>query len=375
MADFNLEKFWEDDELAHEERCFSKKAPQVALGIRMGDECVFAELGEEGNQFVPLPRDRRIELNKRYNEKALKIVGRKLLREEFPEPDSEFPAFRRIGEVFGGQYIFNGTSEWLTESCSTPGELEKLLDRVERLSTSDLREFILPANWESEKKRIFEKYGKKPRTFGGIRGPVTLATSIYGSENLIFLIYDEPDLAKRFSEAICSVILKYAVIFIEEAGYTKDNFPHGFGFNDDNCCLLTPDMYELFGAPILKKVFETFSPNPEDRRYQHSDSAMGHIVPILARFNLTGCNFGPTVLISHIRKYMKNTTIEGVISPITFMNNDEKSLVAEVKRDCEMARENDIRGVNLNTAGSINDGSRLTSMRLIMETISEYGRY
>ncbi len=372
MTGFDLEKFWADDALAHEKRCFSKKAPQVALGIRMSDECVFAELGVEGNPFWPLPRERRIELNKRYNEKALRIVGRKLLREELPEPDSEFPAYRRIGEVFGGKYVFNGTTEWLTQSCSTPKELEKLLDKVDRL---DLREFILPRNWESEKKRIFEKYGKKPPLFGGIRGPVTLATSIYGAENLIFLIYDEPDLAKRFSETICKVILGYAEIFIEEAGYTKENFPHGFGFSDDNCCLLTPDMYELFAAPILQKVFDTLSPDPGDRRYQHSDSAMGHIVPILARFNLTGCNFGPTVTISHIRKYMKNTTIYGAISPITFMYNDEKALVAEVKRDCEMARENDIRGVDLTTAGSINNGSLLKSMRLIMETISEYGRY
>jgi uroporphyrinogen decarboxylase len=51
MYDVDIERFWRDDELAHEENCFSEKAPQVALGIRMSNECVFAELGVEGNQW------------------------------------------------------------------------------------------------------------------------------------------------------------------------------------------------------------------------------------------------------------------------------------------------------------------------------------
>ena len=123
--DLDIEQFWKDDELAHEEDCFSKRAPQVALGIRMSDECVFAELGEEGQPWGVTPRERRIELNKRYNEKALKIVGRKLLREDYPTEDMQFPAFRRIGEVFGGQYVFDGTTEWLRGSITTPQELEK----------------------------------------------------------------------------------------------------------------------------------------------------------------------------------------------------------------------------------------------------------
>ena len=134
-------------------------------------------------------------------------------------------------------------------------------------------------------------------------------------------------------------------------------------------------MYEMFAAPILARVFQKMAPNPGDRRYQHSDSAMEHIVPILARFNLTGCNFGPTVTIRHIRKYMKRTTIRGQLAPFTFMSNDEEKIVAEVRRDCEMAREGDLRGVDLTTAGSINNGSLLTSMRAVMAAIQNYGRY
>lgn len=371
--DLDIEQFWKDEETAHEENCFSKNAKQVALGIRMSDECVFAELGEEGEPWGYTPPQRRLELNKRYNEKALQIVGRKLLSEKEPEPeDSQFPAFRQIGEVFGGEYVFDGKTTWLEGHLEDEEALEKKLDEIDHM---DLRSFILPANWDAEKKRIYETYGKRPRMFTGVRGPVTLATSVFGIENLIFLMYDDPDLAQRFSETIARVILAYHDIFREEAGYTPENFPHGFAFFDDNCCLLNAEMYESFGYPILKKVFDHCSPNPGDNRFQHSDSAMEHLLPILARLNFTGCNFGPTVTVDKIRKYMKTTRIDGVLAPFTFMNNDEEKIIAEVKRDCEQARVDDIRGLNLATAGSINNGSLLTSMRTVMAAIQNYGRY
>lgn len=370
MLHVDIERFWADDALAHEDNCFSRKAPQVALGILMSEECVFAELGVNGNPWGYTPREKRMEFNKLYNDKSEKIVGRRLLPEYIPEPDSLFPVTRRIGEVFEGRYMKNDISEWLSGSCSTPGELEKLLDRVERL---DLREFILPSNWESEKKRIFEQSGKKPEPLRHVRGPVTLATSIYGSENLIFLILDEPEIAERFSNAISDVIFGISTIMDEEAGYENGNIPGGFSFADDNCCLLKPEMYELFGYPILDRIFKHWCPRPEDSRYQHSDSAMAHLLPILGRLNFTGCNFGPTALVDQIREYMPATRIDGCLAPFTFMRNDEEKIISEAKRDCEMARGK--RGLNLSTAGSINNGSLLTSMRAVMYAIQNYGRY
>ncbi|MFA7204861.1 MAG: uroporphyrinogen decarboxylase family protein [Saccharofermentanales bacterium] len=368
MRELDLEQFWKDDEVAHQNNCFNPETRQMALGIRMSEECVFAELGEEGNPWGYIDSEKKLELNKRYNEKAIKIVGKSLLPEVLVRPkESYFPNIKRIGEVFEGRYFYHNETEWLEGNVKTPLELEAMLDRVEKL---DLRSFILPTEWESEKKRIYEKYGYKPNQSRSIRGPVTLATSIYGTENLIYLIFDEPELAQRFSTMIGDVAIGIANIMDEEAGYTKENAPRGYSFADDNCALLTDEMYELFGYPVLKKIFETFCPNEGDNRYQHSDSDMKHLLPILGRLNLTGCNFGPNVLVDAIRRYMPKTRIDGCIAPFTFMNNDIKKIIAEVRRDCEMASE--CKGLNIFTAGSINNGSMLTSMRTVMETILEY---
>jgi hypothetical protein len=48
-------------------------------------------------------------------------------------------------------------------------------------------------------------------------------------------------------------------------------------------------------------------------------------------------------------------------------------MVAETLRDFEQAREH--RGVVFATAGSVNAGSRLSGLRLIMETLQTRCRY
>ena len=363
----NLGQFWKDDIAAHEENCFSLKSPQVALGIRMSDECVFSELGEGGTPWAYTSIERRIDLNKRYNDKAEKIVGRRLLNENFAPPDVYLPEIKRIGEVFGGKYVWFNDTEWLESDIKTPEELEAQLNKIDKMN---LREFMLPADWEEQCKIKFEKYGTRPGRIHGVRGPVTLACSIFGIENLIYLITDEPDLAKRFSDTIADIIIKMTEIMNNEAGGEA----FGFGFNDDNCCMLNDEMYDFFGYPILKRVFDRFCPEPYHHRYQHSDSSMEHLLPILGRLNFHGVNFGPTVTIDKIRKYMPKTRIDGCIAPFTFMNNDRDKIIAEVKRDCDMAKQYG-RGVNITTAGSINDGSSLESMRTIMWAICEYGKY
>ncbi len=373
MLNLDIEQFWKDDKLAHEDNCFSNDAPQAALGVRMSDTCVFAELGETGKLWLPLDRERRMELNKRYNDKAEKIVGKRFLGEYYPADDEKYPAILSIGEVFGGRNMTHEHSVWLESSINTPEKLEKQLDKVDSM---DIRDFILPDNWYSEKKRINEKYGTRPIQVRSVRGPVTLATSIYGVENLIFLILDAPELAERFSKTIARVIIKITETMDEECGFTPENAPNGFRFYDDDCNLMTPEMYNLFGYPVLKEVFAYTDRNPDfhkHKRYQHSDSAMTHLLPQLADFNLTGCNFGPTVTVEEIRKHMPNTRIDGQLAPFTLMSNNEEDIIAEVKRDCEMAK--DTKGLNIATAGSVNNGSMLTSYRTVMAAIQNYGRY
>jgi len=375
MNELDIVQFWKDDEIAHRENCFSKEAPQVALGIRMSNECFRDELGVEYNPWEPNPPELMRGYAKQYNDRAEKIVGKRLVSEHYQDKNETFPAIKRIGEVFGGRYFYHAGSEYLEGSVQTPGDLEKLLNNVEKM---DIADFIFPQDWEKNVKKISEATGQKPepRHFGrSVRGPCTLAASIISASNFAYFQYDEPELMLRFSRNIADVLMKINKAIDRACGYAEQNRPRGFGFNDDNCCLATPEFYEAFGYPVLKEIFGYYCPDADDMRYQHSDSDMGHLLPILGRLNFTGVNFGPNVLVDQIRKYMPKTRIDGCLAPYTFMRNDSENIVKQVKRDCQMAIDSGARGLNLSTAGSINPGSSLASLRLVMQTIQNFGRY
>jgi uroporphyrinogen decarboxylase len=102
---------------------------------------------------------------------------------------------------------------------------------------------------------------------------------------------------------------------------------------------------------------------------------MAHLLPVLARLDLTACNFGPTVLVDAIRKHMPHTRIDGCLAPFTFMRNRQDDIIGEVRRDCEMIKATGGKGLNLCTAGQINHGTSLESMRAVMYAIQKYGRY
>lgn len=372
LAPLDIDRFWSDNDRACKDP-FGKSIPQMAMGLNLYNEhSVFDEVG------VPMDVQRyhtdeawRLSLHRMFNDKAERIVGRRLFPEASSDPARRYPGTKQLNDVFEAKNIWHDQSWWMEQSANTPDELKALLDRVEA-RTKDMRSFILPANWDTEKQRLLA-LGVKPPLYRGQRGPVTFATSVFGVENLIFLILDNPPLAARFRDAIITAMLGIARVLDEEAGFSPDTAPHGFSFADDNCCMLNADMYEFFGYPVLKAMFDRYSPAPNDNRYQHSDSAMGHLLPVLGRLDLTGVNFGPTLTVAEIREHCPKARIDGQLAPFTLSRNEEENIVLETLRDFEQSKEH--RGISYNTAGSVNNGSRLTGMRLVMSTIQQYCRY
>ena len=367
----DLDRFWADDRASHGHPMSTAK-PQVPLGISMPATCVWDELGLPQPADVPAethnPYDVARELRRRYNDRAEELVGRRFLPEDDPPPaDSHFPGLGGLTDIFEAPTKWAGGTGWVMPACDTPADLEALLDRVER---RDLREVVVPANWEAEAQRIFEQYGRRPALGGGIRGPVTAAMSIYGCENLIYLILDAPELAARFRDLLAAKIIE-----LNRLCYTLSGTPdrHGFGFADDNCALLNYDLYAFFGQPILRAVFEEFCPGPHDARFQHSDSAMAHLMPLLNDVGLNGTNFGPEIPVQAIRAALPNAVIHGQLRPWTFARGTDEEVAAEVRRDIQGVGADG--GLLIATAGSINAGSRLSGLRAILSVIQHEGRY
>jgi uroporphyrinogen decarboxylase len=369
LAPVDIPRFWADNDRAVKNP-WAADLPHLPIGIGMSNECVFDELGEpEDWQRLIHDHAFRVALERRYNDKAAPIVGKRLLGESMPNPAHNWPEIKGLHDIFEGRNVWQGWSYWLERAAANEDELSALLDRVEK-RLENLREFMLPAHWAEEKAQL-AALGAKVPSYRWQRGPITFAMSIYGVEELIYLIMDKPDLAARYRDLILRAMLERARILDEEGGFTPATAPHGWGWADDNCAMLNAEMYEFFGYPILKAIFERYSPAPGDSRYQHSDSEMAQLLPVLGRLQLTGVNFGPKLTVTEIREHLPKAVIYGQLAPFTFSRNEEVNMVAEYLRDAGMAREK--RGVVFTTAGSINAGSKLTGLRLLMAAAQEYG--
>ncbi|MDA3959365.1 MAG: hypothetical protein PF961_01140 [Planctomycetota bacterium] len=367
MIELDCAQVWADQ---HQD---AFKADRVVLGNLWSDECVFAELGipEDWDRYH---HDRAwlTGLCRQANDRAETIVGRRLLNQTAPDPAARtMPQPRQLWELFECRNVFEGDSYWMHPAIDDVSQLPALLDRVEA-RLDNLRAWLLPDNWDQARDAARAR-GERTPMYWHQRGPVTLATSMVGAESFLFLFYDDEALVRRLSAVMKRAMLAIRQLLEQEAGYTETDRPRGFSFADDNCCLVTPSQYELFAEPILETMWNYCSPDPSDSRYQHSDSAMAHLLPILGRLGCNGANFGPTIPLDQIRAHLPTAVIHGQVAPFTYSRDERENLAFEVLRDIHLARE--ARGLALTMAGSINNGSRLHGMRLIMATVQRHGWY
>ena len=369
LAPVDLAAFWAAQDEAVKDPFNSE---QVALSALWSSECIFDELGIK-EDWYRYYHDQAwvLEQSARYNDLAENIVGRRLLNEVLPDVSKQWPQSRQLHELFEGKNVFHNDSFWLQQAADNEEELAALLDRVEE-RLLDPAAFFLGSDWD-ERCAAAQATGAKPNVYRHQRGPVTLATSIYGVENLCYLYYDDPDLMKRYADCIVGGMLALRMVTEESCLKYGGEVWAGFSLADDNCFLLTPEQYDFFAAPVLQAMFDHCAPKAGDWRYQHSDSAMGHLLPILARLNLSQVNFGPTVPAALIRQHMPNTIIQGQLAPFTYSRNDEVGMVYEFLRDMAQLRAS--RGLLFGSAGSVNNGSRLTGLRLIMAAVQRWGQY
>ncbi len=125
----------------------------------------------------------------------------------------KWPKVKELSDIFEAENVWEGGksgSWWLKQSATTPEELSALLTRVEE-RLPNLRDFILPENWDAEKARLIALGRPVPR-YRGQRGPCTFATSVYGAENMLFLSFDDPALFARFSDVLGRAILARATL-------------------------------------------------------------------------------------------------------------------------------------------------------------------
>jgi len=354
----DVEAFWEENA-----RCegFTLDKPRASLSFSPDDHWIFG--------FVDVPSTLRYYHDKAYRDtlhRDVNAITRRHVGRTFFGEDTWEHEPRRIENLFECWFTYreHGTP-WLTPATDDPEEFARVLDRAE---STDLATWSLPepflAEWEARRAA-----GEAPPKLGtGSRGPATIITSVLAPETAFFWMIDRPDLMRRFRD----ILAEKMVAFNQLLRDFSDNTEPGWWITDDNSALFSPSLYREFCFPVLSRVLEAMAPG-KVRRYQHSDSAMGHLLEMQAELGITEANYGPEVDAALIRERMPHTLIHGQMPPFLLRNGSPEEIKARVISDFDKAGRTG--GLNVTTAGSLAAGTGVGRMRWLMWCVQTYCRY
>jgi uroporphyrinogen-III decarboxylase len=108
-----------------------------------------------------------------------------------------------------------------------------------------------------------------PVSFTDPQGPLNIALSLCGVENLFVWMFDYPEYVHEIMEFSTEAFIQWVKVQKKHAGQPLDSgaFPHGIilpeGFggvwlSDDDCTILSPDLYKKFVVPYNSRVFKAF---------------------------------------------------------------------------------------------------------------------
>jgi len=355
----DLKAFWRENGLCFEP--FSVNKPRVGISFMLEDHFV--------THLIPLESTVRYYTDPAYaisvHVAANDLLERELGMRFYPE---DCISYIKGGFeiIMGARRVINeGNTPWIKSGVSDIGDVKALIKRAEKMDMAA----AVPDEWREAREKLRAEHGRTLRFGHGINGPATMACNMLGTVNTCEFIMEEPDVMRAYFEVMAEKSVEYSdAIQLEDIGYISRE---GWGVNDDDCFLFPPKQYELLCAPFMKKLFDSYAPEPHHRRRQHSDSNMGHLMGILYDLGIREVNFGPELGVRDIRKAMPDAVIYGQMPPFVLRNGSPDDIIRRVRDDIECAHDG---GLVESLAGVTPESTPLRNIRIYMWAVNEYGR-
>lgn len=356
--DLDLEAFW-----AENDRCtaFTTTKPRCPVSFSPDDHWIFEFMAVPSTVRYYFDKPYRNRLHREVNRVTLQYVGKAFFDEDTFAHDP-----KRIENLFGCEFTYHeGSTPWLTPVTEDPDEFAAILDRAEEI---DLDAWALPDAFRQEWEERAAEGRPLPKLGTGSRGPATIMTSVLKPEIVFYWTMDHPGLMQRFRDILAEKMVEFNRILRAFSG----NDEPGWWITDDNSALFSPSLYAEYCAPVLRRVLEAMAPG-DANRYQHSDSAMGHLLDQQYALGIREVNYGPTVDAALIRAKMPDAWIRGQMPPFLLRNGGPDEIRARVADDFRKAGQSG--GLEVTTAGSLAAGTGVGRMRYFMQLVQDICRY
>lgn len=357
-AALDVEAFWQENK-----RCeaFTTQKPRCAVSFAPDDHWIFEFMNVSSTLRYYQDKTYRDALHREVNQITRQYVGKAFFDEDTFQHNP-----KRIENLFGCEFDYHeGGTPWFVPVTDDPVEFAKILDRAE---ATDLRVWSLPEPFLKEWEERKQSRKSLPVLGTGSRGPATIMTSILKPETLFLWMYDHPDLMGRFRDILAAKMIELNTILREFSG----NSTPGWWITDDNCALFNRKLYQQYCVPVLETVLNAMAPGNASR-YQHSDSAMGHLLDFQYALGIRSVNYGPTVDAALIRAKMPDAIINGQLPPFLLRNGSPDEIRQRIVEDFQKAGQTG--GLIITTAGSLAAGTGVGRMRWMMQVVQQECRY
>jgi len=360
--DLDPEAFWQENTKCQE---FTTEKPRCALSFSPDDHWLFEFLSVPSTLRYYQEKTYRDEIHRQANEITRRYVGRAFFDEDTWQHEP-----RRIENLFGCEFTYReGSTPWLVPVTDDPGEFVTILERAE---ASDLRTWAFPDEFLAEWAERQASDKSLPLLGTGSRGPATIMTSVIEPGVLFLWMYDHPDLVARFRDLLAAKMIELNEIL---RAFSGNDLPRWW-ITDDNCALFSPRLYREYCVPVLQQLLDVMAPLDAGllvRRFQHSDSAMGHLLDQQYELGIRAVNYGPELDVALIRKQMPEATIYGHVPPLLLRNGSPGQIRERVIEDFRKAGATG--GLEVTTAGSLAAGTGVGRMRWLMKVVEEECQY
>lgn len=173
--------------------------------------------------------------------------------------NAQIASYRRFG--YDGVRIFTDLFPWaeaMGATISFPEDNTANLAEpaikdsadISKLEPADpYRDGRLPIHIEAMK-YLIDELGTEVGCAGGVVGPFTNAFFLLGIENLIKLMFKNPDIVHQACELSLETCIRYAQAIIDQGLTPTISEPMS------SCTVVSPKHFRLFGAPYIKRLVE-----------------------------------------------------------------------------------------------------------------------
>jgi uroporphyrinogen decarboxylase len=357
-AGLDTQAFWDENRVC---LGYTTQKPRCAVHLPLDDHWIF--------EFMQVPSTLRYYQDKRYRDQlhcqVNHITQNYLGYSHFEEHTWEHSP-KRIENLFGCEFQYHeGSTPWFAPVTSDPAEFSRILDRAEN---TDLTSWVFPDEFLAEWEKRQSEEAEMPLLGTGSRGPATIMTSVLDVETVIFWFFDHPELMRRFRDLLGKKMVELNRILREFSRNTQQ----GWWITDDNCAFFNRKLYQEFCIPVLAGVLNAMAPG-DAPRYQHSDSAMGHLMDLQYALGIREVNYGPEVDAALIREKMPGAMIYGHLPPFLLRNDSPGVIQARIQDDFRKAGSGG--GLTITTAGSVAAGTGVGRLRWMMQVVQKQCRY